>query len=182
MKVCTVVIYELITALQLTTQLLYVFTYRSVNPHLTAILSTRLPNGELPSPTAIPETAYVMVRAARCHVAPCHTQQAPVRRSVPLVGRRFLIGRRRRLRRFLEVRDIGKVILLGHTDGQSQDHHLPFAGSSRDKQQNEDQRWEEKRRRRAGEDNRTWGGRGAEGTEGGGEVISGSDRKHKRPL
>lgn len=34
------VIYELITALQLTTKLPYVFTYLGVKPHLTALLST----------------------------------------------------------------------------------------------------------------------------------------------
>ncbi|TNN87004.1 hypothetical protein EYF80_002759 [Liparis tanakae] len=48
---------------------------------------------------------------------------------VPLVRRGLLIGRRWCLRRFLQVRDIGKVILLGHTNGQSQDHQLPLTGA-----------------------------------------------------
>lgn len=49
---------------------------------------------------------------------------------VPLLRRGLLIGRRRCcLCCLLQVRDIGKVILLGHTYGQSQDHHLAFTGS-----------------------------------------------------
>lgn len=48
---------------------------------------------------------------------------------VPLLRRGLLIGWWGSLRCFLQVRDIGKVILLCHTNGQSQDHQLPFTGS-----------------------------------------------------
>lgn len=65
------VIYELITALQLTAKLLYVFTYRSVKPHLTELLSTTPLNcaAQLPSAPTVPETAYDMDSAACRHVA-----------------------------------------------------------------------------------------------------------------
>lgn len=45
------VIYELITALQLTTKLLYVFTYLSVKQHLTAVFlsATLLDYGAAPT-------------------------------------------------------------------------------------------------------------------------------------
>lgn len=108
--------------------------------------------------------------------APRHTQQAPVRRSVPLLGGRFLIGRRRRLRRFLQVGDIGKVILLGHTDGQSQDHHLPFAETNiRTKIRDGKRNGEDGSERTVGHG----GGRGAEGT-GGGTGDGGGGRGHFR--
>lgn len=105
-------------------------------------------------------------------------------RSVPLVGRRFLIGRRCCLRRFLQVRDVGKVVLLGHTDGQSQDHHLPFAGSRRDKERKTGQRWDRETEKSSGKGRERTighgGGRGAEGTEEEREVTSGADWKHQR--
>lgn len=190
------VIYELITALQLPTKPLYVFTYLSVSQHLTVILfATLLDCGgssntaELPStafqPSTIlkPPTKSFLPRAVMLHSILPHTTL--MHHWVPLLGRRFLIGRRCCLRRFLQVRDVGKVVLLGHTDGQSQDHHLPFAGSRGDKQRKTGQTWGERQRRPAGRDERGESdmevGMAQRGQRRRG-VISGADRKHKRPF
>lgn len=148
MRLHAAVIFELITALRLTTKLLYVFANLNAKQPLAGVFICDAAGLWRRSATAVRDRA-------KSSCAPfCHTQQALVHHSVPLFRRRLLIGRRSCLRRFLQVRDVGKVVLLGHTDGQSQNHHLPFAGSRGDKRQKTGQRWEERQRRPAGKDER----------------------------
>lgn len=165
-------IYELITALQLTSK--YFFTYLSIKrpffplQHLVSylvlifisvtVLSSGAISGAGPWHNALkcsdsPKTLHnkttflhldsetvsrfffdiASFASFHLHSILSHTTSTLIHYLVPLLRRGFLIGCRCCLRRFLQVRDIGKVILLGHTNGQSQDDHLPFTGSPRKK-------------------------------------------------
>lgn len=165
----TAVIYELITALQLTSKLFYLFTHLSITgifPTFGFIVSSHFYFCNRVSSCGAISGAGLKHNALKCSESPKTAQNkttllyldseiiscfssisylshpftcAPfslirttstlIRYLVPLLRRGLLIGWWCCLRCFLQVRDIGKVILLGHTNGQSQDHQLPFTGS-----------------------------------------------------
>lgn len=84
----------------------------------------------------LPTLVFGIISCTCFHLRPTitsHTRSTLVRYLVPLLRRGLLIGWWWCLRCFLQVRDIGKVILLGHTNGQSQDHQLPLTGSPSNK-------------------------------------------------
>lgn len=172
-------IYELITAFQLTPKLFYLLTHQSITAKFStfgfvvsahfyfcsSVLSSgaisgaglwhnRLKRSDSPktltnkttllyldseitshfSSIAYPSHPFICSQFSRSHThtqTHIHRTSALVHCLVPLLRGRFLIGWWRWccLRCFLQVRDIGKVILLCHTNGQSQDHQLSFTGS-----------------------------------------------------